>query len=74
MNTLEEVRTAKSELAGILLNHPGVNGVGIGTTNGYVIRVNLVEGAKHPTLPLTYNGVTVESVVIGKVVAQALLA
>lgn len=74
MNTLEEVRAAKSELAGLLRNHPGVNGVGIGVTNGHTIRVNLVEGAKHPTLPSTYNGVPVESVIIGKIVAQALLS
>lgn len=59
-------RAAKSRLAADLGSAPKVNGVGIApVSDGYVLKVNLLEAAPELELPAEFDGVDVQVDVVG---------
>ena len=72
MPDLEAVQTAKRALVRSLHGDPRVNGVGIGGRRpDYVIRVNIVDPDDRPELLREIDGIPIEVVIVGRIVAQA---
>ena len=72
MTDRDSARTAKEHLRAELAPLDGVGGIGIGRRDGsYVVTVDVVEQTVCEQVPSTWDGVTVEVRVVGRVVPLA---
>jgi len=65
-------RAAKAHVRRLVAGDSRVNGVGLSRASGaWAVKVNVVDGADHPELPPTVDGVEVRVTAVGRISARA---